>query len=77
MHKTLGIILTALGLLVFVWSEFTYTTREKVFDTESIHGTIDKRYDAPLPQILGVAAVIGGIVLLVVARRKLGASPKS
>jgi hypothetical protein len=68
--KTLGVILIALGLFGLVWGGFTYTTREKVIDIGPIHATRDKTHNVPLPPIAGAVALIGGILLLVVPKKK-------
>ena len=69
MNKTLGIVLIVVGLLGVVWGGFTYTTREKVLDIGPIHATREKTHAVPLPPIVGAVALIGGVVLLVVARK--------
>ena len=69
MNKVLGLILIALGLLGLAWGGFTYTTREKVVDLGPIHATRDETHNVPLPPIAGAVAVIGGIVLLISAKK--------
>lgn len=69
MNKTLGIILIAVGLFGLAWGGFTYTTREKVIDIGPIHATRDETHRVPLPPIAGAVALIGGIVLLVAAKK--------
>ena len=69
MNKTLGLILVALGLFGLAWGGFTYTTREKVVDLGPIHATRDETHNVPLPPIVGAAALIAGIVLLVSAKK--------
>ena len=69
MNKTIGIILIVLGLVGLAWGGFTYTTREKVVDIGPIHATRDETHNVPLPPILGVVALIGGVVLLVAGKK--------
>ncbi len=66
----IAIILIALGIVAFAYQGITYTTREKVIDVGPIHMTAEKTKTIPLPPILGAFAIAGGIVLLVVGRRK-------
>jgi drug/metabolite transporter (DMT)-like permease len=70
MNKAIGAILIVLGLLGLAWGGFTYTTREKVVDIGPIHATREKSHDVPVPPIAGALALIGGIVLLAVGRKK-------
>ena len=70
MNKTFGMILIVLGLLGLAWGGFTYTTREKVVDLGPIHATRDETHSIPLPPIVGAAALIGGVVLMVSDRKQ-------
>jgi hypothetical protein len=69
-NKTFGIILIALGLFGLAWGGFTYTTREKVVDLGPIHASRDKTHDVPLPPIAGLAALVGGVVLLAAGKKE-------
>jgi len=69
-NKMLGIILIVLGLVGLVWGGFSYTTREKVVDIGPIHATREKTHNIPLAPIGGALALAGGIVLLVVGRKR-------
>ena len=66
----LAVILIAVGVLVFAYQGITYTTREKVVDLGPLQMTAEKTKTFPLPPILGAVALAGGIVLLVVGKRK-------
>jgi membrane-bound ClpP family serine protease len=68
----IGIILIALGIAAFAYQGITYTTREKVVDIGSIQVTAEKTKTLALPPIVGVIALVGGIVLLVMGSRKGG-----
>ena len=70
MNKMFGIILIVLGLVGLVWGGFSYTTREKVVDIGPIHATREKTHNIPLAPIGGALALAGGIVLLVVGRKR-------
>jgi drug/metabolite transporter (DMT)-like permease len=70
MNKTIGVILIVLGLFGLAWGGFTYTTREKVVDIGPIHATREKTHDVPIPPIAGALALIGGVALLAVGRKK-------
>lgn len=65
-----GIVLIVAGILALAYGGFSYTKREKVIDIGPIEATANTRETVPLPPILGGAAVVGGIVLLVAAGRK-------
>jgi hypothetical protein len=65
-----GIVLIVLGVLIFAYGGFSFTKREKVLDVGPIEATAERRERVPLPPILGGAAVLGGIALLVAGRRR-------
>ena len=65
----IGIALIALGLIALVYQGITYTTSEKVVDLGPLKITAQKEKTIPLPPILGGLALVGGIVLVVAARK--------
>lgn len=65
-----GIVLIVLGVAALAYQGITYTRRETVVDLGPIHATADREKTIPLPPILGIAAVAGGVVLLVVGMRR-------
>ena len=69
MNKTLGIILLVLGIAMLVWTGFTYTKKEKVVDAGPIQISAEKEHTVNWPPYAGGILVIGGIVLLVTARK--------
>ena len=66
----LGIVLIVLGLAALAYQGFTYTTRETVIDIGPIKATADRERTIPLPPILGIVAVAGGIALMIAGSRK-------
>ena len=65
-----GVLLIALGLAALVYQGITYTSRETVIDIGPVHATADRERTLPLPPVLGVAAVAGGVMLLIAGVRK-------
>jgi len=70
MVKTIGIILIILGIVALIFQGITYTKKEKVIDIGPLQATAEKEKHIPLPPILGVTALIGGVILLVAGSRK-------
>jgi multisubunit Na+/H+ antiporter MnhC subunit len=66
----LGIVLIVLGLGALAYQGITYTTRETVVDIGPIHATAERQKTVPLPPVLGITAVVGGMALLIVGIRK-------
>ncbi|MBI3344585.1 MAG: DUF3185 domain-containing protein [Gammaproteobacteria bacterium] len=66
----IGIILIVLGVVALAYQGITYTTQEKVIDIGPIEATAETEKTIPLPPVLGVLALAGGIVLVVVGAKK-------
>ena len=65
-----GVVLLVLGVLALAYQGITYTSRETVVDIGPIQATAERQKTLPLPPVVGAAAVVGGVLLLVVGRRK-------
>jgi len=68
--KIVGIILIVLGVLALAYQGILYTTKEKVVDIGPIEVTSTKKHSIPLPPIVGGVAIVAGIALILVDRRK-------
>lgn len=66
----MGLVLIAVGVVALAYQGITYTTREKTVDLGPIEVTRDRTRNIPLPPILGVVALVGGIALVVVGSRQ-------
>jgi uncharacterized membrane protein YidH (DUF202 family) len=67
--KLIGVLLIVLGIVALVMGGIRYTTREKVLDIGPIEATADKHHEIPISPIVGIASVVGGIVLVVAGGR--------
>jgi UDP-N-acetylmuramyl pentapeptide phosphotransferase/UDP-N-acetylglucosamine-1-phosphate transferase len=65
----MGIVLIVLGALALAYQGINYTREKNVVDMGSMHVTTETHERIPLPPILGGLAVVGGVVLLVMAAR--------
>jgi hypothetical protein len=65
-----GVLLILLGVAALVYQGITYTSRETVLDIGPLHATADRQKTLPLPPVLGVVAVAGGVALLLAGARK-------
>lgn len=70
MGKSLGILLIVIGLIMLVWSGFTYTKKEKIIDAGPIQVTADKQETVNWPPYVGAIAMVAGVVIYVAARRR-------
>ena len=65
-----GVILIVLGVVALAYQGITYTTKDKVVDLGPLKVEAKREKTIPLPPVLGVAALVGGVVLLIVSARK-------
>lgn len=65
-----AIILIAIGIVAFAYQGISYTTRENVVDIGPIQMTTEKTRTLPLPPIVGAFALVGGIALLMMGKKK-------
>ena len=66
----MGIVLIVLGVAALAYQGITYTSRETVVDIGPLHATADREKTIPLPPILGILALGGGVALVVASVRK-------
>jgi uncharacterized membrane protein YidH (DUF202 family) len=62
--KLIGICLIVVGVLALAFGGFQYTTRERVVDLGPLKVDADKEHNVPIAPIAGVAALVGGIVMV-------------
>ncbi len=65
-----GVALIVLGLVALVYQGISYTSRDTIIDIGPLHATADRQRTLPLPPVLGIAAVAGGVALMVAGARK-------
>jgi uncharacterized membrane protein HdeD (DUF308 family) len=65
-----GVLLIVLGIVSLVYQGITYTTHKKIVDIGPLHATQEQHKTIPLPPLLGAMAFMGGIALVVAARKE-------
>ena len=66
----IGVIVLILGVAALVYQGITYTKKDTVLDLGPIHAEAARQHTIPVPPIIGITAVIGGIALIVVGSKK-------
>jgi hypothetical protein len=66
----IGLVLIVIGIMAFAYQGITYTSREKIVDIGPIHASADTQKTIPLPPLLGGLALAGGILLVIMGRKK-------
>ena len=71
MNKTIGVVLLVIGILMIVWTGFSFTKREKVVDAGPVHISADKEHTVNWPPYAGGFIAVVGVVLLIIPQKKL------
>ena len=69
-RRVIGAMLVVVGMVVLVWGGVFWTDRDTVIDAGPLEVTTAEREGIVLPRALGVVALVGGIVLLVIPERR-------
>ncbi len=70
--KTVGIIILIVGLVMTLYTGFTYVTKEKVVDLGNLEITTDNQHSVQWQPYVGIGAmVIGGALLLLGGKKSL------
>jgi len=67
--RLVGILLIVFGVLALAYGGIRYTTREKILDIGSVQATREEHREIPLPPVIGIASIVGGVGLIALAAR--------
>ena len=68
--KIAGLVLIVLGVLALAYGGFSYTREKKVIDLGPVQATTRTHETVPVPPVIGGAAIVGGVVMMVVGARR-------
>jgi uncharacterized membrane protein YidH (DUF202 family) len=68
--RLIGVLLILLGLLLLASPRISYSRREKVVDTDSIHITAKRQKSLAIPPAVSIITIGAGIAILILASRK-------
>ena len=66
-----GLLLIVLGVAALAYQGISYKSRDTIVDIGPVKATAERRKTLELPPIVGIAAVAGGVALLVLGGRKV------
>jgi uncharacterized membrane protein len=69
MKRTVGLVLIVLGIIMLIWTGFSYTKREKVVDAGPVQISADKKESVNWPPYAGGILLLGGIILMATSRK--------
>jgi len=65
----LAIVLIVIGVIALAYQGITYTTQKKIIDLGPIQATKEEHHTIPLPPVIGIVALIGGVAVLALSKR--------
>jgi hypothetical protein len=69
--KIIGFALVVLGILALLYGGISYNRQRTVLDVGPFKATATEQKNIPLSPVVGGLALLGGIILLVVPRKRL------
>lgn len=69
MNKTIALLMIILGVVMLIWTGFTYTKKEKVIDAGPIQISADREKSVNWPSYIGGIVLIAGVVILITSKR--------
>lgn len=62
--KAMGALLLVLGVVALVYGGVSWTRKDTVIDAGPVEVTADKRESLAVPPLVGLALLVGGLVLV-------------
>ncbi|OKS85352.1 hypothetical protein [Mucilaginibacter polytrichastri] len=69
MKKIIGFALIIIGVVMLIWTGFTYTKKEKVIDAGPLQISADREKTVAWPPYLGGILLIGGIIIVATSKK--------
>jgi len=70
----MGIILIVVGVLLFIWTGFSYTKQENVIDAGPLQVNVESTERVNWPPYTGGIAIVCGFALILLDKRNRGRS---
>ncbi len=67
--KTLGVVLAAIGILMIVYTGFSYVTKDKVVDLGPIEINAETNHPVQWSPIVGAVLLVGGLVVFATGKK--------
>jgi len=70
MNKPVGLLLVIVGVVLLIWTGFTYTKKEKIVDAGPLQVSADKQKTVNWPPYAGGIVLLAGVIILIGSRKK-------
>ena len=65
----IGVLLIVLGAAALFYKSFSYKSEETVLQIGSLKATAETEKNVPIPNILGIVAIVAGVMVIAVGGR--------
>lgn len=69
MNRTIALVMIVLGIIMLIWTGFTYTQKEKVVDAGPIQITADREKSVNWPPYVGGIILVAGVIILTTSKK--------
>lgn len=69
MNKTIALVMIILGVIMLIWTGFTYTKKEKIIDAGPIQVSADKEKSVNWPPYVGGIILVAGVAILLTSKK--------
>jgi len=70
MNRTIALVMIVLGIVMLVWTGFTYTQKEKLVDAGPIQISADKEKSVNWPPYVGGIILVAGVIILTTSKKQ-------
>ncbi len=67
--RFIGILLIAVGVIMMIYTGFTYQSRDKIAEVGPVKITATRSHPVSWSPIVGIALIVGGVVVMFVTRK--------
>ena len=71
MNRNIGIILIVIGIIMLVWTGFSYTKKENIIDAGPVHISADRQKTVSWPPVLGGVILVAGVVVFFTGKKSV------
>jgi len=69
--RSIGTVMLIIGLLMMIYTGFTYVTKKKVVDLGPVEINKEEKHPVQWSPIVGAVLFVGGVILMVNGREKV------
>ena len=69
-RRVIGLVLVIVGIVALAWGGVFWNDKDTILDAGPLEVTTTEREGVAIPPVLGIIAIVGGAVLLLVPDRR-------